>query len=93
MIKMKGTCGVREGESHEDIARFSRKNLEDIEINPIFAASKVRFWLSGQNPERARLYRHYPFKRTSAEVLLVLSKIPFQKHFEIIITLNKTSRY
>ena len=35
--------------------------LQVSNIISIFAASKVRFWLSGQNPERARLYRHYPF--------------------------------
>ena len=47
--------------------------------------------LSGQNPERARLYRHYPFKRASSEALFVLSQISFHKHFDVAITLYKTT--
>ena len=37
------------------------KSLEYYRKLLIFAASRSNSWLSGQNPERARLNRHYPF--------------------------------
>ena len=69
------------------------QNLEIWKKVLIFAASEHKFWLSGQNPERARLYRHYPFKRVSSEALLVLAEISFHEHFDVGITLNKATGY
>ena len=66
------------------------KNLEYSEKLLIFAASEWLFWLSGQNPERARLYRHYPFLKPSVRWLL-LFQIPLHEHFDIVLTFNKLS--
>ena len=46
---------------HDSTKKKVEKSLEYYRKLLIFAASRSNSWLSGQNPERARLNRHYPF--------------------------------